>query len=244
MTDFFSFLLDEYVSKIYWLVDFLGFTSKNKDLREFYFYIFVVSSVVTVIVSATASIEFFSNIRKNLNNIFDHFFKLISNLFKLVLLLISAPLQIILGFFMSAAFIGIFVIIISIPWTPIVVNFKKITTIDNFIYVILYTLILQASLYLIAEFGRFIEKINYYLNGDEDSEKIKPASFFSICKNYSTELFSDTNIRNLALRLVIFFAMYVVAVTSLFPLAFFTIWNVIILPYAFIRFIFRRLVHS
>jgi len=242
MADFFSFLLDEYVNKIYLLADF--FKPKDKVQKEYYFYVFVASSLVTVIVTAAASIEFFSNVKKCLNEIFEYFSKLLTSLFKLVILLISAPFFMVVGFFTCAFVIAICGILFLMPLALISVDYKNATTLAQLFMYFWISLILQAFLYLFAEFGRFIEKIIYYLNGDASSEKTKPVSLFSSCRNFIAEEFSDTNLRNLALKLASLFVMYVIAVASLVPLAILAIWNVIILPFLFIRFLFRGLVRS
>jgi hypothetical protein len=126
----------------------------------------------------------------------------------------------------------------------VVVDYRDTSALYQILNYAYLSLVLQIIFYLIAEFGMFLGKINYYLIGDTSSEKTKPVSLFSECKNGLIDLFSDTNIRNIVFKLGLLFAGYVVAVICLLPLCLYGIWNVIILPYAFTRFIFRRLVHS
>ena len=247
MTEIFGFVFDEYVTNIYRLADYFSrenVTPLDELIRQVYIISLFASSLVTVILVIVASIEFFSNIRKYLTNIFDHFFKLIANLFKLVLLLIGAPLSIVITFFMSALLIPFLGALFVYPLAMVVVNYRDATTLYQILNYAYLSLVFQIICYLIAEFGMFLGKINYYLIGETSSEKTKPVSLFSECKNALIDLFSDTNIRNIVFKLGLLFAGYVVAVICLLPLCLCGIWNVIILPYAFIRFIFRRLVHS
>ena len=76
MTEIFGFVFNEYVTYIYRLADFFSrenVTPLDELVRQVYIISLFASSLVTVILAIVAFIEFFSNIRKYLTNIFEHF---------------------------------------------------------------------------------------------------------------------------------------------------------------------------
>jgi hypothetical protein len=244
MTEIFWFLLDEYITKIYLIIDFFDFLNKDKYQREMAFFSFTASFLVTVILSIVASIEHFSKVCEYLEDFFDHFFGLISDFFKLLIFMVVATIVIFIWFFVGAFVINLCGSLFLMPLAYTIVDLKS----ENFQYQLFYfiflSLFVQIAFYLLAEFGRFLEKISYYLNEELNLEKTKPISLFSECKTALTELFAKTSIRNIVFKLGGLFLMYVAGVILLVPLFFISIWNLIILPYEFIKFAFRGLVRA
>ena len=244
MTEIFWFLLDEYITKIYLIVDFFDFFNKDKYQREMGFFSFTASFLVTVILSIAASIEYFSKVRECLEDFFDHFLGLISDFFKLLGFVIVAPIAIVIWFFVGAFVINFCGMLFLYPLAITIIDLKNQNFQYQLFYFIFISLLVQIAFYLLAEFGRFLEKISYYLNEDLNLEKTKPISLFSECKTALTELFAKTSIRNIVFKLGGLFLMYVAFVILLVPLFFISIWNLIILPYEFIKFAFRGLVRA
>jgi len=241
MTEIISFLFDEYVTKIYMVVDFVK--PKDKYYREMYFFCFFTSSLFTIFLTLASSVKYFSDISSTLKNIFDHFLKLISGLFNFVLLLIAPPFVICVWLFVGAFIIGLFGFTYLLPLTHVIVDYKYNTLIEQ-IYVYSYIWIsLNFAFFLLGILSLVSIDILSFLNGEKSSEFTLTWLWVEI-KKFLSNKYSNNYALNLLSKLAIFLLGIILFGFIAPPLSFIGFLNLIIIPFAFIRFAFRGIVRA
>jgi hypothetical protein len=245
MTEIISFLFDEYVTKIYMVVDFVK--PMDNYNREIYFFCFFASSLFTIVLTLASSVKYFSDFSSSLKDIFDHFLKLISALFNFVLLLIAPPFAIVIWLFMGAFIVWLLCGTFLFPLSKVIVDYKYNTLIEQ-IYVFLHIWIpINFAFFLIGILSLILKSINSYLLGDEHIISLTRV-WIGIKEIFSSKVFSKNYVLNflciLGLSLLIFLPLFVLFGFISVPLGMLGVINLIILPFALTRFLFRGLVRA
>jgi len=247
---FFLMLFDEYVSIVHIVVNFISIKNAGDDFKQLTFLSFFVSPLIIVgciIFNAKTRYELIKLVKGifgYVSAIIDCFFGIFRNLYEILTSVLALLLGSIFLYFAFALAFLVLALPITVPMIIVYQDYKYNPLSEQIKLVFLLVLIEILFFYFIAEFGRFIEKIEYHLNGGNNSGDIKPVSLFGTYKRKLNALFSKSNNIDWGNKLGKAFLIVGEFIVLLIPRSLFTLYSLVTFPYTLARYIVRVVMRS
>jgi len=240
---FFSILFDDYISMTHAIVNFISTEGARDDLKHIGYLSLFASPLIII-----GLIFFYAEGRTHLievvSKIGDYFFGIFRNLFAFLTSVLVLILAGVILYFVCA--FGIFILGFPILM-PITITYQDYSyiTLWSQVKVVLALFLLEILIfYFVTEFVRFLEKIEYYLNGGINSGDIKPISFYRTYKRKLNVLFSKSNQIDWVHKLGKTFLILGEFIVLLFPRFIVAVFGLVLSPYFLVRSILRFVMRS
>jgi len=247
---FFLTVFGKYVLMVHAVVNFISYKDATDDFKQLAFLSFFVSPLIIVgciIFNAKIRYELIKDVKAifgYVSKIIDCFFGIFRNLYEILTSVLALLLGSIFLYFALALAFFILALPVTVPMITVYRDYKYNPLSEQIILVLLFVLIEILVLYFIGEFGRFIEKIEYHLNGGINSGDAKPISLYRTYKRKLNALFSKSNDIDWVNKLRKLFQIFGEFIILLIPNTLCTLYNLVIFPYTLARYIARFVMRS
>ena len=247
---FFLMLFDEYVLMVQAVVNFISWKNATDDFKQLAFLSFFVSPLIIfgcIIFNAKIRYELIKDVKTIFgyaSKIIDCFFGIFRNLYEILTSVLALLLGSIFLYFALALAFFILAFPVTLPMITVYRDYKYNPLSEQIMLVFLIVLIEILVFYFIGEFGRFIEKIEYHLNGGINSGDAKPISLYRTYKRKLNALFSKSNNIDWVHKLRKLFQIFGEFIILLIPYTLWTLYNLVTFPYTLVRYIVGVVVRS